>query len=134
MDIIELAREIGKKIQSDDMYLKLKIAKQNSDEDKKLQDLIGEFNLKRIAINNEATKDERDEKKLQELNEELRELYSTIMKNENMIAYNIAKQEMDSVLKRVTAIIMQSAEGEDPETTDYEKSCTGSCSSCGGCH
>ncbi len=134
MDIIELAREIGKKIQSDDMYLKLKIAKQNSDEDKKLQDLIGEFNLKRIAINNEATKDERDEKKLQELNEELRELYSTIMKNENMIAYNIAKQEMDSVLKRVTAIIMQSAEGEDPETTDYEESCTGSCSSCGGCH
>ena len=83
---------------------------------------------------NEATKDERDEKKLQELNEELRELYSTIMKNENMIAYNIAKQEMDSVLKRVTAIIMQSAEGEDPETTDYEESCTGSCSSCGGCH
>lgn len=134
MDIIELAREIGRKIQSDDMYLKLKIAKQNSDEDKKLQDLIGEFNLKRIAINNEATKDERDEKKLQELNEELRELYSTIMKNENMIAYNIAKQEMDSVLKRVTAIIMQSAEGEDPETTDYEESCTGSCSSCGGCH
>ena len=134
MDIIELAREIGKKIQSDDMYLKLKRAKQNSDEDKKLQDLIGEFNLKRIAINNEATKDERDEKKLQELNEELRELYSTIMKNENMIAYNIAKQEMDSVLKRVTAIIMQSAEGEDPETTDYEESCTGSCSSCGGCH
>ena len=56
------------------------------------------------------------------------------MKNENMIAYNIAKQEMDSVLKRVTAIIMQSAEGEDPETTDYEESCTGSCSSCGGCH
>lgn len=134
MDIIELAREIGRKIQGEDMYLKLKIAKQNSDEDKELQDLIGEFNLKRMAINNEATKDERDEKKLQELNTELREIYSRIMKNENMAAYNIAKQEMDSVLKRVTAIIMQSAEGEDPETTDYEESCTGSCSSCGGCH
>ncbi len=134
MDIIELAREIGRKIQSDDMYLKLKIAKQNSDEDKELQDLIGEFNLKRMAINNEATKDERDEKKIQELNIELREIYSKVMKNENMAAYNIAKQEMDSVLKRVTAIIMQSAEGEDPETTDYEESCTGSCSSCSGCH
>lgn len=134
MDIIELAREIGRKIQSDNMYLKLKIAKQNSDEDKELQDLIGEFNLKRMAINNEATKDERDEKKIQELNIELRELYSKVMKNENMAAYNIAKQEMDSVLKRVTAIIMQSAEGEDPETTDYEESCTGSCSSCSGCH
>lgn len=134
MDIIELAREIGRKIQSDDIYLKLKVAKQNSDEDKYLQDLIGEFNLKRIAINNETAKENRDNKKIQELNTELREVYSKIMKNENMAAYNIAKQEMDSVLKRVTAIIMQSAEGEDPETTDYEESCTGSCSSCSGCH
>lgn len=134
MDIIELAREIGRKIQNDDIYLKLKVAKQNSDEDKYLQDLIGEFNLKRIAINNETAKENRDNKKIQELNTELREVYSKIMKNENMAAYNIAKQEMDSVLKRVTAIIMQSAEGEDPETTDYEESCTGSCSSCSGCH
>lgn len=134
MDIIELAREIGRKIQSDDIYLKLKVAKQNSDEDKYLQDLIGDFNLKRIAINNETAKENRDNKKIQELNTELREVYSKIMKNENMTAYNIAKQEMDSVLKRVTAIIMQSAEGEDPETTDYEESCTGSCSSCSGCH
>lgn len=134
MDIIELAREIGRKIQSDDIYLKLKVAKQNSDEDKYLQDLIGEFNLKRIAINNETAKENRDNKKIQELNTELREVYSKIMKNENMAAYNIAKQEMDSVLKRVTAIIMQSAEGEDPETTDYEEPCTGSCSSCSGCH
>ena len=134
MEIMELSREIRRKIQRAELYLKLKIAKQNSDEDKELQDLIGEFNLKRMAINNEATKDERDEKKIQELNIELRELYSKVMKNENMAAYNIAKQEMDSVLKRVTAIIMQSAEGEDPETTDYEESCTGSCSSCSGCH
>lgn len=134
MDIIELAREIGKKIQSDDIYLKLQAAKMNSDKDKYLQDLIGEFNLKRIAINNESTKENRDEKKIQVLNADLREAYSKIMKNKNMVAYNIAKQEMDSVLKRVTAIIMQSAEGEDPKTTDYKESCTGSCSSCGGCH
>ncbi len=134
MEIIKLAREIGKQIQKDDKYLKLQIAKQNSDEDKELQNLIGEFNLKRMAINNEATKEERDENKLKELNSDLRKTYSKIMENENMISYNTAKQELDSVLKRVNAIIMQSAEGQDPETTDYEESCSGSCSSCSGCH
>lgn len=134
MDIIEMSREIGKKIQQDDAYLKLQIAKQNSDEDETLQNLIGEFNLKRMAINNEASNKDRDDEKLQELNKQLREVYSQIMENPHMVAYNEAKQGMDTVLQRVMAIITQSAEGEDPETTDYTPSCGGSCSSCGGCH
>ena len=51
MDIIEQARELGRQIQKDDRYLKVQIAQQNSDNDKELQALIGEFNLKRMNIN-----------------------------------------------------------------------------------
>ncbi len=135
MDIIELAREIGRKLQEDKSYLNLQIAQQNSDEDKELQELIGEFNLKRMAINNEATKEERDSKKIEELNNQIRELYSSIMKNERMVAYNIAKNDFDHIVKRVNAIIMQSASGEDPNTADLEESgCEGNCSGCSGCH
>lgn len=134
MDIIELARQIGKEIQQDERYLNLQKAEKTSDSDQQLQDLIGDFNLKRMAINNEAQKENRDEEKLQKLNQELRECYSTVMQNPNMIAYQAAKQEMEDLLKRVNAIIMQSAEGEDPETTDYVESCGGNCGSCGGCH
>ncbi|MCI9272779.1 MAG: YlbF family regulator [Clostridiales bacterium] len=134
MDIIELARQIGKEIQQDERYLNLQKAEKSSDSDQQLQDLIGDFNLKRMAINNEAQKENRDEEKLQKLNQELRECYSTVMQNPNMIAYQAAKQEMEDLLKRVNAIIMQSAEGEDPETTDYVESCGGNCGSCGGCH
>ena len=54
MDIIEQARELGRQIQKDDRYLKVQIAQQNSDNDKELQALIGEFNLKRMNINTEA--------------------------------------------------------------------------------
>lgn len=134
MDIIELARQIGREIQKDERYLNLQAAEKKSDSDESLQQLIGEFNLKRMAINNEAQKEEHDDQKLQQLNQELRECYSTIMENSNMISYNVAKQELDGLLKRVNAIIMQSAEGEDPETTDYVESCGGNCGSCGGCH
>ena len=134
MDIIKLARELGKTLQADERYLKLKLAQQANDENEELKQLIGEFNLKRVAINNEASKEDRDEKKLETLNNELRECYASIMQNEDMKHYNEAKLEMDTLLRRITAIIMQSADGEDPETTDYQESCSGSCSTCGGCH
>ena len=135
MDVIELARELGKAIQQDERFLAMQIARQNSDNDDELQQLIGEFNLKRMAINNEAAKGNRDEAKLQQLNSELRETYAKVMQNKNMNAYNEAKELMDNMLKRINAIISISAEGGDPEIVDLtEDTCGGSCSSCAGCH
>ena len=135
MDVIELARELGKAIQQDERFLAMQIARQNSDNDDELQQLIGEFNLKRMAINNEAAKDDRDEAKLQQLNSELRETYAKVMQNKNMNAYNEAKELMDNMLKRINAIISISAEGGDPEIADLtEDTCGGYCSSCAGCH
>ena len=50
MDVIELARELGKAIQQDERFLAMQIARQNSDNDDELQQLIGEFNLKRMPL------------------------------------------------------------------------------------
>ena len=135
MDIIKLAREFGKAIQKDEAYIKLQIAKQKNDEDEALQQLIGELNLKKLAISNEFSSENRDDQKINLLNKEMREIYDQIMKNEKMIAYNKAKNEFNEILKRINAIIIGSASGEDPDTADIEEtSCTGSCSSCSGCH
>lgn len=132
--IIKLAREMGHAIQAQDFYQNIQTAKANADADESLQQLIGDFNVKRVAINNEACKEDRDEETLRTLNDEMRSLYSQIMQNEHMSAYNNAKQDFDHVLQRVLAIITQSAQGEDPDTTDYSESCTHDCSTCGGCH
>ncbi len=134
MDLIALTRQLGHAIQEEKAYKDLQTAKLAADNDKELQDLIGEFNLKRMAINNEACKEDRDEEKLRELNTEMRDIYTKIMSNENMNAYNTAKTDLDTILQRVLAIITQSADGEDPDTTDFSESCTHDCSTCGGCH
>lgn len=135
MDIITMARELGKAIQQEEAYIKLHEVQSKADADSELQSLIGEFNLKRMAINNEASKKERDQDKLSSLNTEMREVYSKIMSNENMNAYNEAKDAFDAIANRVLAIVQQSAEGADPETADYsQSSCSGSCETCGGCH
>lgn len=131
--IISLAREIGKLIQAEDCYNNLEKARLASDEDKELQELIGEFNLKRIAINEEGMKKDRDQAKIQEFNDQMRMIYANIMQNKNMIAYNDAKDELDKLVARVSAIITQSAQGDDPETTDVHEGCSGDCSGCHSC-
>ena len=135
MDIIELTRQIGRELQKSQEYLHYQVTMQAADEDTDLQGMIGEFNLKKLAINNEAQKPDRDLDKLQKLNEEMRAIYGDIMQNEKMAAFNESKKELDNLVKRVQTIITLCAEGEDPETADYDpSSCAGDCSSCGGCH
>ena len=135
MDIIELARELGKKLQKEDAYLKYQLAKQAADEDKELQKMIDEFGLKREEISEETSKSEseQDPEKIQNLNREMRKVYARIMTNERMINYNDTKDEFDAIMQRITTIIQKSSEGEDPETADYSASCSGSCATCGGC-
>ncbi|MCF2651795.1 YlbF family regulator [Anaeromassilibacillus senegalensis] len=136
MDIIELARELGKAIQQEQAFINMRVACQQSDEDEELQNMIGEFNLKRMAINNEVQKEDRSEETLKKYNDELRAIYAEIMQNPHMAAYNEAKNELDALVQRVTNIITMSADGEDPDSCDCDScGCTGSCASCGGgCH
>ena len=135
MDIIEMTRELGRALQNDERYIAMLSARQASDEDQALQEAIGEFNLKRMAISNEDQKDDRNEETLQRLNEEFRGVYQKIMENEHMLRYNDAKNEFDALLQRMTGILSLCADGEDPETCDYDAaSCGGNCSSCAGCH
>ena len=134
MDIIELTREVGKKLQKEDIYLKFQLAKQAADEDAELQKMINEFGLKREEISEETSKNEseQDSEKIQKLNREMRKVYAKIMTNERMINYNDTKDEFDILMKRITTIIQESSEGENPETADYIP-CAGNCSACGGC-
>ena len=132
-DVIAIARQLGHAIQEQEEYKTIMTAKDAADNDEALQALITEFNVKRVAINAEACKTDRDDETLKKLNEEMRTAYSDIMNNEHMKAYNDAKQAFDKVLQRVLAIVQQSAEGQDPDTTDFSEDCTHDCSTCGGC-
>ena len=135
MDIIAAARALGAAIQADERYKKVLEQRRINDADKELQELIGEFNMARMSVDNELGKEEgRDEEKIKEVNSTLRRLYGKIMCNDNMIEYNKAKEEFDAVMQRANAIIELCTEGEDPATCEPATGCTGSCATCGGCH
>jgi cell fate (sporulation/competence/biofilm development) regulator YlbF (YheA/YmcA/DUF963 family) len=133
--ILEMAKELGHAIQADERFVKVQAAQLQADNDAELQELIGEFNLKRMAINGESAKpaEEQDNEKMQQLNAELREVYGRVMANASMAAYNEAKTELDVILNGVGAIINMAAQGLNPDDYD-EHQCGGNCASCGGCH
>lgn len=133
MDIIEMTRALGKAIQQDERYIRLSLARDNNDSDEKLQEMIGSFNLKRVEVNQEAARPDKDQAKLDALNESIRALYKEIMENPNMVEFNAAKEEIDSLMNFVNQILVLSVNGQDPDTVE-QSSCTGSCATCAGCH
>ena len=134
MDVIEITRKLGAAIQQDERYINYAKAKLANDNDENLQKNIGEFNLIRMQLDNELSAEERNEDKIKELNEQLRMIYTQVMSSDSMVAYNTTKAGLDKMLNEINTLISMCVEGEDPETCDISSSCTGSCSTCGGCH
>ena len=135
MDCIELFKRAAVALQTDPRYLALEQARKMNDSDEELQNMIGEFNLARMDLNNEITKEERDDQRIAELNEKVNSLYGQIMSDEGMIAYNDAKRDCEALINHIDAIINTAMNGGDPMTVqEPSASCTGSCSTCGGCH
>ena len=106
MDCIDLFKRAAMALQTDPRYLVLDQARKANDKDEELQNMIGEFDL-----------------------------YGKIMADEGMVAYNEAKRDCENLVNYIDAIINTAMNGGDPMTVqEPSTSCTGSCSTCGGCH
>lgn len=134
MDIIEMTRKLGVEIQKEEVFKNYIKAKAANDNDVELQDMIGQFNVIRMQLDQALSSDEKNEEQVKNLNTQLKDVYTAIMGRETMMNYNIAKGELDSLVNQINAIITLTVNGEDPLTCDISSGCSGSCSSCSGCH
>ena len=157
MDCIDLFKRAAMALQTDSRYLAMDQARKMNDKDEELQNLIGEFNLARMIslfrsmrarlnligefnlarmdLNNEIGKPERSDERIAELNQKVNDLYGKIMADDGMVAYNEAKRDCEALVNYIDAIINTAMNGGDPMTVqEPSASCTGSCSTCGGCH
>ena len=133
MDIIELTRQLGAEIQKTEEYKRFMAAKEKNDNDASLQAQIGDFNLLKMQLDAEHEKETKDEAKILEINEQLVALYNEIVSGEAMSEYNAAYEAYRTLTDKISNILLMCENGEDPATCE-PSSCTGNCSSCGGCH
>lgn len=128
MTTIELARQLGHAIQSEECYKAVTAARDAVDNDKELMETIRTFSEKRDSISEDA-----DQATLEVLDKELGELYDSIMNHPKMKAFEEAKDEFSELMTRISAIISKSADGEDPDTAEPDHDCGGDCCTCGHC-
>ncbi len=133
-NIIRTTKELGKQIQANEHYIAMSKAREAVDANDELQKQIQEFTLLKMQLNQELSKEPRDDAKVSALDAEIRALHKTVTENPIMVAYNDAKLAFDKVVDMVNRILSASLNGLDPETADQIESCSGSCSSCAGCH
>lgn len=134
--LLEIVHELGREIQKDERYLKLSSTKAIMDADKEIQDLIGDFNLARMNLSAKmAEKEQKDEDSqvISALNKQVNEMYDRLMQHPLMVAYSAARDEMNNFMTVVNAILNAAVNGQNPDEVT-EESCTGDCSTCGGCH
>ncbi len=134
MDAITMFKQAAAQLQKEEAYLYYMHARTVADDDADLQDMIGAFNLKRMELQQAMADEDGDEAATQAINHELSDMYTRIMDAEPMKNYNEAKAAMDTVMNYINAIIQAACNGDDPMLVEEPHGCTGSCSSCGGCH
>lgn len=135
MGIIEATRNLGFEIQKDERFIEFAKAKLAVDNDEDLQKSIGDFNIMRMNLEQEASAEEPNQEKIADYNERLRVIYTAIMSSKKMLDFNTAKAAIDAMLNDINSMIIQCVEGAEPATVEPEThSCSGSCDSCGGCH
>lgn len=133
MDVIQMTRELGKAIQQDDRYIAYTLAKQVNDEDKDLQTDIAEFEKLRNDMREAMSVENPDFDRINAVDKETKTLYNKIMSNPNMIAFTSAQTALEELITNINQIISLCANGEDPDTCEPPKGCSGNCSACGGC-
>ncbi len=137
MDVIAKARELGALLQQDERYIKLMEAQNANEADTALNELIARIQLVQMSFQHEATKEDKNEQKLQAYDKEFGEIYTKIMANPHMAAYQAARSEIDNLMNYINGIFALCLQGEDPATCEPQQEqhdCGGECSSCSGCH
>lgn len=134
MDIIQMTRELAKAIALDERVIKYNMAREKGDNDLKLQEKIGTFNLKRMELNGLLGKEDKDEARVAALDKEIRALYDEVMQDPIMAACNETKAQVDALMNFINQILAAGVNGEDPDSVEDRPACSGSCSGCSGCH
>lgn len=127
-EIFEKARELGEAIIESKEYKELKAAELAQENDEEAMKLLKEYNDVRAHLAEEIQKGDVSEERVAAIREELEEAYQKITTNDLITAYINAQRTFQAVIDQMNNILSFHITGQLPG------GCSGSCSTCGGCH
>jgi cell fate (sporulation/competence/biofilm development) regulator YmcA (YheA/YmcA/DUF963 family) len=128
MEIFELAAELGKKLKDDARLVRLENARKAYEESEEIVKLSMEYAVQQQAIQNEASKEDRDDAVIEQLQERIEALYNEITALPVYKEFEEAQDAVNELMEAVNNTISTQISGEEPG------GCTHNCATCGGCH
>lgn len=127
-EIFEKARELGQAIVESEEYKALKKAEQEQEQDAEALQLLQDYSAVRTKLAEEINKGDVGEERMTQIREELETAYEKMTTNDHITAYINAQRTFQAIIDQMNSIISFHITGKIPG------GCSGSCSSCGGCH
>ncbi len=126
-EIIEKAKELGVLLKDSEIVKEYIAAKTAYEQDRQIQELMGQFNLHKMSMSMLAKQEHPDEERIADHEKQLEEVYNKIMETELMADFQQKSQRVDAIISNINSIINLYISGNPTGV------CTGSCSTCGGC-
>lgn len=127
--IYEKARELGELIKESDVFKGMREAEEKANNNAELVAFSGEYEQLRMQIQELTIMDEPDYDEIGEVSKRMDAVQAQMMQNEHMKDLQVARNEFTQLMNLVNRELQGVL---SPETLD--EGCSGSCSSCAGCH
>ncbi len=128
-DIMDKAKELGIMIAESEEFKAYKLAEANQLDDKEAVELMMEYHTTRENLTKKASNPDITKEEFEVIQNEAKAAFEKIMNNKSIAAYVDAQQNFSNLMNKINGILGYYVSGKDSEG-----GCSGSCSTCGGCH
>lgn len=128
--IIEKAQELGELIAESPERAAVEAAADKMNNDEEAVMLLATYNENRRAATEKLKDKEPTKEELQEYREYVQAEFEKIVQNKIIAEYLEADKAFDLMVQQVNAVLSYFITGQETEGG----ACSGSCSTCGGCH
>ncbi len=128
-EILTKARELGMMIAECEEFKKSKEAEDTYLADEAAQKMMSEYNAKCAQLSEKASKPDLTKEEYDKLQMDAQAEFIKLCTNDKINTYLEANREFSSLINQVNGIIVHFVKGDDAQG-----GCSGSCSSCRGCH
>lgn len=129
--IIEKAQELGKLIAESEIKKEAVRATDDMNNDETAVLLLATYNQTRKEQLEKLKGKEPSKEEIEAFKKLMDEEFKKIMQNDKIASYVAANKALDSLMEQVNAVMAYFITGEEQHKSG---GCSGSCSTCGGCH
>lgn len=132
MDMVfEKTRELGEALQQSEAYLRMKEAETKAMQNVEAAEMMAHYLEKRSQIQEMMEVENPDPAVMQRLSNEMDEIQERLQMIDDIAELTAARSEFNALIGQINQVLQFIVTGR---MTDEEGGCSGSCSSCSGCH